>query len=125
MDEDGVDRTGSILAACEHLLQFRAPHRTPTLAGIAIDADDDPTLARAVLAHLELLLFQGEPVFRLLVGGDANIEGDLLGTVGSTFGGDASAPGHWRSYQGYFRTFGVDLDEMKVRGRSFIGRARA
>lgn len=44
---------------------------------------------RAVLAHLELLLFEGEPVLCLFVGRDAGVEGDLVGASGSRFRGDA------------------------------------
>ncbi|SFC10988.1 hypothetical protein SAMN05428997_104100 [Bosea sp. CRIB-10] len=78
--EHGIDRVGAVLASCEHLLQFGSIERARTLAGITIDADDDQSLAFAVVTQLEFLLLEREPVFGLLVGRDADIEYHAIGS---------------------------------------------
>ncbi|MFA6965464.1 MAG: hypothetical protein WC281_07600 [Bosea sp. (in: a-proteobacteria)] len=65
--EHGIDRVGAVLAAREHLLQFGSIERARTLARITIDADDDQALAFAMVAQLEFLLLEREPVFGLFV----------------------------------------------------------
>ena len=96
MHEDGVDGARPVQAACQHLLEFRALQRTRAFPGIAIEPDNRPALTLAMVAHLELLLLEREPVLGLLVGGNANIEHDPVGAARSVVGSGASAAGHVR-----------------------------
>ncbi|WP_066725058.1 MULTISPECIES: hypothetical protein [Hyphomicrobiales] len=96
VNEHGVDRPGAIEAVCQHLLKLRPLHRAGTLSSVAIGAEDRPSLALAVVAHLSFLLLERKAVFSLPVGRDADVEDHPVGPDQGFLKWGASAANHLR-----------------------------